>query len=59
MSRSFCAILCLLSLSLLAGCTIAEPAYRPDLGGYAMIDEEKESTVVTNQKLRSVVVTRS
>jgi len=46
MFRVFRALTCLIGLSLLVGCSIAEPTYRADLGGYAMIDEEKEKTVV-------------
>jgi hypothetical protein len=47
MSRTLCFVTSLIGLSLLAGCTIAEPAYRPDLGGYAMIDEDEDKTVVS------------
>ena len=38
-----------MGLSLLAGCTVAEPSFRPDLGGYAMIHEEVEQTVATHR----------
>jgi hypothetical protein len=37
-------------LSLLAGCTIAEPSYRQDLGGFAMIDEEEDTAVASHQQ---------
>ncbi len=49
MSRTLRFVTCLIGLSLLAGCTIAEPAYRPDLGGYAMIDEDNDQTVVSRR----------
>lgn len=53
MSRAFRLLTCLIGLSLLAGCTIAEPVYRSDLGGYAMIHEEEEKTVVTRHSLEA------
>ena len=60
MKRTFRILACVVGLSVLAGCTIAEPAYRPDLGGYAMIREKKqEKTVVSNQKVQPSSVTRS
>ena len=37
---------CLVGSSLVAGCTVAEPSFRSDLGGYAMIHEEPGETVV-------------
>jgi len=48
MSRTLRMLTCLIGLSLLAGCTIAEPSYRNDLGGYAMIDEQQEETTVAS-----------
>ena len=48
MSHTLRILTCLIGLSLLAGCTIAEPSYRPDLGGYAMIDEHEETTVASH-----------
>jgi hypothetical protein len=41
-----------MGLSLLAGCTVAEPSFRPDLGGYAMIHEEGDQKVVTRRAER-------
>lgn len=38
-----------MGLTLLAGCTVAEPAFRPDLGGYAMIHEQPDQTVATHR----------
>lgn len=52
MSRTLRFVTCLIGLSILAGCTIAEPTYRPDLGGYAMIDEGDEKTLVSRQSAR-------
>jgi hypothetical protein len=49
MCRAVRLLTCLIGLSLLAGCTVAEPSFRPDLGGYAMIHEEPEPTVVTRR----------
>lgn len=49
MSRTLKILTCLMGLSLLAGCTVAEPSFRPDLGGYAMIHEEVEQTVATHR----------
>ncbi len=49
MCRAVQLLTCLIGLSLLAGCTVAEPSFRPDLGGYAMIHEETEPTVVTHR----------
>lgn len=52
MRKALSLLTCLIGISLLAGCTIAEPSYRPDLGGYAMIDDEKEKTVVSRGSLQ-------
>ena len=49
MSRTLQMLTCLIGLSLLAGCTVAEPRFRPDLGGYAMIDEQVDQTVATQR----------
>ncbi len=49
MCRALQLLTCLMGLSLLAGCTVAEPSFRPDLGGYGMIHEETEPTVVTQR----------
>lgn len=49
MCRTLRMITCLMGLSLLAGCTVAEPSFRSDLGGYAMIHEEAEQTVITRR----------
>jgi hypothetical protein len=38
-----------MGLSLLAGCTVTEPRFRPDLGGYAMIDEQVDQAVATQR----------
>lgn len=46
MRRTVRMLACLVGLSLLAGCTVAEPSFRSDLGGYAMIHEEPGETVV-------------
>lgn len=54
MCRVLCVLTCLIGISLLAGCTIAEPSYRPDLGGYAMINDEEEKTVVTRGSFQYV-----
>jgi predicted small lipoprotein YifL len=53
MSRTLRFVTCLIGLSILAGCTIAEPVYKPDLGGYAMIDEKDEKTVVSRHSLEA------
>lgn len=49
MCRTVRILTCLMGLSLLAGCTVAEPAFRPDLGGYAMIHEKVDQTVATHR----------
>ena len=51
MHKTLRLLTCLIGLSLLAGCTIAEPSYRPDLGGYAMIDDEDEKTMVSRESV--------
>ena len=53
MCKTLRLLTCLIGLSLLAGCTIAEPSYRPDLGGYAMIDDEEEKTMVSRGPLHN------
>ncbi len=40
---------CLVGSSLVAGCTVAEPSFRSDLGGYAMIHEGPGQTVVNRR----------
>ena len=49
MSHTLRMLTCLTGLSLLAGCTVAEPRFRPDLGGYAMIDEQVDQAVATHR----------
>ena len=49
MCRTLRILTCLMGLSLLAGCTVAEPRFRPDLGGYAMIHEQVDQTVATQR----------
>jgi hypothetical protein len=49
MCRTIRILTCLMGLTLLAGCTVTEPAFRPDLGGYAMIDEQPDQTVATHR----------
>jgi hypothetical protein len=49
MCRTLRILTCLMGLSLLAGCTVAEPRFRPDLGGYAMIDEQVDQAVATQR----------
>ena len=49
MCRTLRILTCLMGLSLLAGCTVAEPRFRPDLGGYAMIDEQVDQAVTTQR----------
>jgi hypothetical protein len=52
MSHTLRLLTCLIGLSLLAGCTIAEPSYRQDLGGFAMIDEEEDTAVASHQRAK-------
>ena len=52
MSHTLRFFTCLMILSLLAGCTIAEPSYRQDLGGFAMIDEEEDTAVASHQQTK-------
>jgi|GEM_PF-6754451 hypothetical protein len=49
MCRTLRILTCLMGLSLLAGCTVTEPRFRPDLGGYAMIDEQVDQAVATQR----------
>jgi hypothetical protein len=49
MRNSLRVLACLLG-SLLAGCTIAEPSYSPTLGGYSMIDEPIEPTMISDNQ---------
>ena len=48
MKEPYRVLVCLLSALLLAGCTIAEPAYSPVLEGYSMIDEPNEPTLISD-----------
>lgn len=58
MNRAIRLFTCLVGLSLLAGCTVTEPVYRPDLGGFAMIDD-KETTVVLEHSPKDKPSTKS
>jgi hypothetical protein len=31
---------------------MTEPSYRPDLGGFAMIDEEEDTTIASQQQAK-------
>jgi hypothetical protein len=49
MCRTLRIVTCLMGLCLLAGCTVTEPSFKPDLGGYAMIHEEEDQTVANRR----------
>jgi hypothetical protein len=49
MSRTLRILTCLMGLSLLAGCTVTEPTFKADLGGYAMIHEDAAQTVAARR----------